>query len=144
ANVMSRRHAEYFVELAEHAEPELRLAQQWQWFHLLETEYDNLRAALKWSLDEGDRVLGVRLAGALGLFWYACGYHVEGRQWSSRLLEQLDTVPTIYHTKLLSAAGHMALLCDPDAAKEYFDRALELSREVCDPVNIAWALTFKG
>src|SRR6185437_783364 len=102
ADVMSRRHAEYFVELAEHAEPELRLAQQWQWFHLLETEYDNLRAVLRWSLDEGDSVLGVRLAGALGLFWYACGYHAEGRQWSDRLLERLDAVPTRYHTNCSS------------------------------------------
>jgi non-specific serine/threonine protein kinase len=144
AAILSRRHAEYFVELAEHAEPELRLAQQWQWFHLLETEYDNLRAVLRWSLDEGDRVLGVRLAGALGLFWYACGYHAEGRQWSDQLLERLDSVPTIYHTKLLTAAGHMALLCDPDVAKDYFDRALQISREVGDPVNTAWALTFKG
>ena len=143
-DAMSRRHAEYFVELAEQAEPELRLARQWQWFHLLETDYDNLRAVLRWSLDEGDSVLGVRLAGALGLFWYACGYHAEGRQWSDRLLEQLDAVPTRYHTKLLIAAGHMALLRDLDAAKEYFDRALQISREVGDQVNTAWALTFKG
>ena len=92
----------------------------------------------------GTDVLGVRLAGALGLFWYACGYHAEGRQWSDRLLERLDSVPTIYHTKLLTAAGHMALLCDPDVAKDYFDRALQISREVGDPVNTAWALTFKG
>jgi non-specific serine/threonine protein kinase len=141
---MSRRHAEYFVELAEQAEPEFRLARQWQWFHLLETEYDNLRAVLRWSLDEGDSALGARLAGALGLFWYACGYHAEGRQWSDRLLERLDAVPTICHTKLLIAAGHMALLRDPEAAKEYFDRALQISREIGDPVNTAWALTFKG
>ncbi|HEY1389222.1 MAG TPA: LuxR C-terminal-related transcriptional regulator [Ktedonobacterales bacterium] len=144
ADIMSRRHAEYFVELAEHAEPELRLAQQWQWFHRLETDYANLRAVLRWSLDEGDCVLGVRLAGALGLFWDACGYHAEGRQWSDRLLERLDAVPMIYHTKLLIAAGHMALRYDPDTAQSCFDRALQISREVGDPINTAWALTFKG
>ncbi len=145
ADVISRRHAEYFVELAEQAEPELRLAQQWQWFHRLETDYANLRVVLRRSLDEGDSVvLGVRLAGALGLFWDACGYHAEGRQWSDRLLERLDTVPTTYHTKLLIAAGHMALRYDPDAAQDCFDRALQISREVGDPINTAWALTFKG
>jgi tetratricopeptide (TPR) repeat protein len=130
--------------LAERAEPELRLAQQWQWFHLLETEYDNLRAVLNWSLDGGDKVLGVRLAGALGLFWDACGYHAEGRQWSDRLLERLDAVPTLYHTKLLIAAGQLALRYDLVAAQEYFDRALRISREIGDPANTAWALTFKG
>ena len=145
ADVVSRRHAEYFVELAEQAEPELRLAQQWQWFHRLETDYTNLRAVLRWSLDEGDNVvLGVRLAGALGLFWDACGYHAEGRQWSDQLLKRLDTVPKSYHTKLLIAAGHMALRYDPGTARGCFDRALQISREVGDPINAAWALTFKG
>lgn len=145
ADVMSRRHAEYFAALAEQAEPELRLAQQWQWFHRLETDYTNLRAALRWSLDERDNVvLGVRLAGALGLFWDACGYHAEGRQWSDQLLERLDTVPTTYHTKLLIAAGHMAVRYDPGAAQGCFDRALQISREVGDPINTAWALTFKA
>lgn len=145
ADVMSRRHAEYFVELAEQAEPELRLAQQWQWFHRLETDYTNLRAVLRWSLDAGDNVvLGVRLAGALGLFWDACGYHAEGRQWSDQLLGRLDTVPKSYHTKLLIAAGHMAIRYDPGMAQGCFDRALQISREVGDPINTAWALTFKG
>ena len=33
--------------------------------------------------------LGVRLAGALYLFWWAYGYHVEGYQWTQQLLERL-------------------------------------------------------
>ena len=52
--MLRRQHAVYFGELAERAETELRLAHQKYWFHLLETEIDNLRAALEWSLESGD------------------------------------------------------------------------------------------
>ncbi len=144
ADTIRRRHAEYFVRLAERAEPELRQAQHWYWFRLLETEHENMRAVLEWSLGEGDSALGVRLAGALGLFWYAYGYHTEGQQWTQRLLDRLDTVSTEYHARLLLTAGHMAYLYDLDAAQRYFDRALQISRALGDKVTAAWSLIFMG
>lgn len=141
---MQRRHAEYFVGLAERAEPELRLAQQQHWFQLLESDIQNIRAVLHWSLNEGDLTLGVRLAGALALFWFARGYHMEGRSWADQFLARLDLVPLQYHPRLLTAAGHMAYLYDLPAAGIYFDRALEISRLLGDRVETAWALSFKG
>lgn len=144
AQTMHRRHAEYFVQLAERAEPELRQAQQWYWFRQLEADYENLRAVLNRSRDDTDQTLGVRLAGALCLFWFACGYHTEGRQWTQQLLDQLDDVPTMYLPKLLISAGHMAWLYDLEMAKHYFDRSLQISRELGDRVNTAWSLIFLG
>jgi predicted ATPase/DNA-binding CsgD family transcriptional regulator len=141
---LSLRHAEYFAELAERAEPDLRRAPQWHWFRLLEMEHENLRAVLTWSIDEGDRTLGVRLAGALCLFWFARGHHAEGWQWTHRLLNELDTVPARHHAKLLLTAGLLAWLYDLDAAKHYCDLALPISRELGNQVNTAWALAFKG
>jgi predicted ATPase len=70
AETMGRRHAEYFVTLAERAEPELRLARYGYWCQRFELELDNIRAVLEWTLSAGDVTLGVRLASALGLFWY--------------------------------------------------------------------------
>jgi non-specific serine/threonine protein kinase len=142
AETMRRRHAEHFVQLAERAEPELRLAQQQHWFHLLETEQENIRAVLEWSLGDGDITLGVRLAGALSLFWFACGYHVEGRQWAQQLLGRLDSVPKVYHIGLLFSAGHMAYLYDLEAAKHFLSRALDISRDLGDSINTAWSLIY--
>ena len=48
---VARRHAGYFVDLVEQAEPELRQSQQWRF---LESEHDNLQAALTWSLAAED------------------------------------------------------------------------------------------
>jgi tetratricopeptide (TPR) repeat protein len=52
----------------------------------LEFDYDNLRAALRWSLDAAEFEPGLRLANALWLFWYVRGLYAEGRAWLEELL----------------------------------------------------------
>src|SRR5512134_3430848 len=106
AETMCRRHAEYFVALAEQGELELRLAGYDYWCQQFKLELDNLRTVLEWALTGGDMTLGVRLASALGLFWYGYGYHVEGGRWTAPLLARLDEVPLTYHPMFLISAGH--------------------------------------
>ncbi len=139
-----RRHAVYFVELAERAEPELRLAGYDYWSGRLELDLENIRAVLEWSLRGGDVTLGVRLAGALCLFWYGNGYHIEGRRWTQQLLERLDEVSLVYQPKFLLSAGHLAFLHDLDAGKPLFVRALDTARDLGDRLQMAWALALLG
>jgi predicted ATPase/DNA-binding CsgD family transcriptional regulator len=144
SETMRQRHAEYFVALAERAEPELRLSRYSYWCQRFELELDNLRAVLEWTLGDGDVSLGVQLAGALGLFWYGKGYHVEGIQWTQRLLKRLDETPRGYHAKFLIGAGRMAWMVDLDEATRLFVRALDISRDLGDDLQAAWALAFQG
>lgn len=144
AETSRRRHAEYFVTLAEHAEPELRLSRFGYWCQRFEYELDNLRAVLAWALAAGDVALGVRLAAALGLFWYSKGYHVEGIRWTQLLLERLDETPAIYHAKFLLSSGRLTWMVDLDAAASLIARALQVSRELGDQLQVAWALAFQG
>lgn len=141
---MQRRHAEYFVALAERAQPELRLAQQKYWSELLKLELDNLRAVLEWSLNAGDVTQGIKLAGALWLFWFAFGHHAEGRRWTEALLQRLDEAPIMHHANFLMGAGNMATLYDIDLANRLFTRALRIARQLGDKQQTAWALTFLG
>ena len=81
AESMKRSHAEYFLTLAEEAEPELKGPDQVEWLVRLEAEHDNMRAALSWALQQGEAELAIGLGDTLWSFWYRRGYHSEGRRW---------------------------------------------------------------
>jgi predicted ATPase/class 3 adenylate cyclase len=75
------RHLDYFVHFAETAEPELRGKEQWEWLDRVETEHDNFRTALAWSLESGKSDRALHLAGTLYYFWLLRGYFSEGQRW---------------------------------------------------------------
>ena len=83
-------HASYFLALAEPAAEGLKGPDQLRWLRLLETERDNFRAALAWALasdGSAERArLGLRLANALGRFWYVQADAIEGCDWLERAL----------------------------------------------------------
>src|SRR5215218_139761 len=83
------RHAGYFLELAEEEERESQGPLQGAWLDRLETEHDNLRAALAWSLtSQGDTEIGLQLTAALSHFWYMREHHSESRMWLESALER--------------------------------------------------------
>ncbi|MGH2789476.1 MAG: adenylate/guanylate cyclase domain-containing protein, partial [Actinomycetota bacterium] len=84
------RHAHYFLEVAETfaaAEGDETAAHA-----QIDNEHDNMRAALNWWLErateqpEPNAGLAMRLAVALGRFWYRHGHAVEGSEWLERTL----------------------------------------------------------
>lgn len=78
---LRRRHADFFLILAERAEPELRSARQREWYGRLLADEGNFRAAMTWCLEAREFDLGLRLAGALWMFWRWAGLFAEGRAW---------------------------------------------------------------
>ncbi len=88
AEATRRRHAGYFLALAEAAEPELQGPRQVAWLDQLEREHDNLRVALAWLLAAGDADTAVRLSWALWVFWWIHNYQSEARRWAEQILER--------------------------------------------------------
>jgi predicted ATPase len=84
---LRRRHAAYFLALAERAEPKLRGASQREWYARLLADEGNLRAAMIWTLEAGEFDLALRLAGALWMFWRWAGMFTEGRAWLEGALD---------------------------------------------------------
>jgi predicted ATPase/class 3 adenylate cyclase len=82
-----RRHATYFLAVAERAEPQLHGPEQRHWLNRLEVEHGNLRAALQWTVQEDEAEIGLRLGGALAHFWEVRGHHTEGRAHLTRVLQ---------------------------------------------------------
>ncbi len=88
AETMRRQHATFFLQQALEADPKLRSAEQSTWYNRLEAEHDNLRAALRWTLERKEPEMGLQLAGALSSFWRLRNHLREGRNWLEQVLAQ--------------------------------------------------------
>ncbi|MFG2993734.1 ATP-binding protein [Streptomyces sp. NPDC048257] len=94
ARATARRHAAHYLALAEEAEPLIRSAAQLPWIRRIETELDNLRAALHTTaVEDTDTEAAQRLGLALGWFWWLRNYRTEGAEWTSRILALTPVAP---------------------------------------------------
>jgi predicted ATPase/DNA-binding SARP family transcriptional activator len=73
-------HAQYFTRLAEASPEPLRGAAQLDWLRMLSDDQDNLYAAIRGAVAAGDGPTAVRLAGALGWYWWLRSMKVEGAE----------------------------------------------------------------
>lgn len=146
AESMRDRHRGFFLSLAERAELELHGARQKAWLDRLETEHDNIRAALERSRASSESAeTGLRLAGALWWFWEVRGHWTESRQWLEDLLTRAVDAPPAARVKALNAAGGLAMRQgDFDHAVALAEQSLALSRELGDKRATASCLIIMG
>ena len=139
------RHAAYFLDLVEAAEPALNGPEQGAWLARLDAEHENLRAALAWALDAGAAELGLRLAAGLWRFWLTRGYLSEGQRWLDRLLSAGGGAPPAWRAKALNAAGNLARMRgEAGTAAARHEASLALRRELRDVRGVAASLTNLG
>jgi predicted ATPase/transcriptional regulator with XRE-family HTH domain len=140
--VLKRRHARYFMGLAEAAESRLGGNEQEIWLERLEMEHDNLLAALNWSYtsqDEGE--IGLLLAGAVWQFWLIRGYINEGMGWFSRLIERAKSAPNLARARAFNGFGFLNWAWDDlPKAKILLNESLSIFRQLEDKHGIAWVL----
>jgi predicted ATPase/DNA-binding CsgD family transcriptional regulator len=74
-------HARFYLALVEEYDLQMRKTNQKSWFEALETEHENLRMALQWSIDTGEYTLGRRMTAAIWTFWWLHGHIGEGIRW---------------------------------------------------------------
>lgn len=126
-----RAHADYYIELADEAEPRYDGPQQTYWLNRLDQEHLNFRAALAWLHEQGAVVEGLRLSTALMTLWQLRDHHVQGGAWLEAFLTAAHDVPPRLHAKALLWHGLllMRFVRDVPAAVPLFERALVLYRE---------------
>ncbi|HEX2025524.1 MAG TPA: AAA family ATPase, partial [Actinomycetota bacterium] len=140
AGEVRRRHAEHFLALAEAAEPRLLIDRAW--LDRLEEEHDNLRAALRWSIESGEAEPGLRIAGALWRFWQVRSHLREGIQWTERLLALPAAAQrTAARARALGAQGSLIYYTVWDArpVRQAYEESLAISRELGDQRSVAEA-----
>jgi ATP/maltotriose-dependent transcriptional regulator MalT len=119
--------------------------QQAEWLDRLEREHDNLRAALRWSLEQGEAgyniELALRMGGALKNFWIFHSHYSEGRAFLEQALSRSQGVMASVRVKALLAAVWLALNWgDIDLVETLCEESLALSRELGDKDGITDAL----
>jgi predicted ATPase/DNA-binding SARP family transcriptional activator/DNA-binding CsgD family transcriptional regulator len=130
AETIKRAHAEYFLALAEDAEPMLWGPEDAAWLDRLERDHDNMRAALSWSIQHDEVELALRLGGALRWFWYMAGYYSEGRSWLEAALGKEGPASAEARIKALDGVGSLAgTQGDLDRAESAAEEGLDLCTE---------------
>lgn len=138
---IQRKHAVYYTELAETAEPELRGPQQVEWIKRLEAEHNNMRAALRWLLNQHeltDLEMALRLAASLRWFWQMHNYLSEGRAWlETAFNKDVAQVSGAVQAKAFTSAGVLALRqADYAQAKNLLTQSLILLRQLDDKTGL--------
>ncbi|HEU5099433.1 MAG TPA: tetratricopeptide repeat protein, partial [Roseiflexaceae bacterium] len=100
-----KRHAQFFLRLAEQLQPKLHESEQ-RVRH--ETDLDNFRAALAWLAQQDDPQRAYRLWSALWPFWWTQGLLSEGRRWLVPLLARRQRLAIPDQSAILNNAGWLA------------------------------------
>ncbi|MDD9207554.1 adenylate/guanylate cyclase domain-containing protein [Georgenia sp. 10Sc9-8] len=133
-----RRHAEHYLALAEQVRTRLRSAGHLTARDRLESELDNVRAALTWTFDTGETTLALRLCEQLRWFWYACGYQLEGRRW---LATAVGAAADEDSAELARARHGLAVLVlqqgEANEARDLLRQSLAYWRRVGEPERVA-------
>jgi predicted ATPase len=152
-DTVSRSHADFFLALAEEADPHLRDVAlrggiyQGEWLARLDTEHDNLRAALDRLSAACDTQLVLRVAGALVEYWFERTNFVELRQRLTAALAA-DASPTAARAKaLIGMSDAQSAGEDNEGAQVTSEEALTIYRAIGDKSGIAdalWRLAARG
>lgn len=137
AELIRKKHAEYFLKLARQAEFQILSEEGENWLDLIEEDYKNFRAAFFWSA-ANDALTAVSLAGSLRDFWFFRSQLTEGREWFETALKLADDAPAAIRFKLFSGFGQAAKhLGDFAASQEAFQSCLAVAKESDDWQQIA-------
>ena len=143
-------HLDYYMELAEAVEHQLRTANALQRLQMLEREVDNLRSALSWALDDIGSLkikAGLRLASSLLNFWHTQNYQNEGYTWLKKGLSTEDADPpdTRMRARACFAAGHLLYpLGRRSEARQWVEESLAIYRKIEDASGVVMAQSMLG
>lgn len=147
----TRRHADWFISLAEDADAGLSGSEQAFWLQRLEADIENMRTALRATLRDAP-AKALQMAGALWMFWHLRGRPTEGRAWLEQAIRaahadavEADATATFQKARALHGAGTLAWVQgDGTAAEPLFQESLRLRRLLGDRGAIAGTLNNLG
>jgi tetratricopeptide (TPR) repeat protein len=146
AALLRRRHADYFLAMAEKSAGALYGSEQTLWLERWEMEHQNFQEALGFYISHGEIRDALRLAVHLEWFWYLAGHFSDGREALEEIMSHQDrSVPPQLEARGLESLGWIAFLQgDWSYAKQRYCRSLELRRCCADGSEQAMVLARLG
>jgi predicted ATPase/DNA-binding SARP family transcriptional activator len=136
---VGRSHRDWYRKTAVGKDPELRGSKQVSAWTRLEQDHDNLRAAIRWSLDNGEPDGALELVAALGYFWMVRGYWREAWRWLERVLAAQDGSPLARSEAITGEAITEVIRVNYGAVKELLGEAVVVFEEMSVPASHARA-----
>jgi predicted ATPase len=136
ADDVRRRHAGFFLEVAENANLNAGLMKpgEQQRVDVAILEQENARAAVAWTIARPEIALGLRLAAALEQFWVVNDPR-EGMRWFAALLDHpaAESTPLDVRGHALRSYGSSAHIAGhPDQAEKVWEQSLSLFEQLDD------------
>ncbi|MGH2549746.1 MAG: ATP-binding protein, partial [Thermomicrobiales bacterium] len=140
AELMREAHARVVLAVAEEGKAGLLGPDPARWSDLLETEIENIRAALRWAVSSPGvgPELALKLCNAIWLFWKRSLRLAEGRDWLERSLRAVGDLEVIEVGNVQVLLGH-SIFDDPGASAAAYERGLEIYKRFGDRRRIAGA-----
>ena len=139
------RHAAYFQALAEPSAAELAGPGQLAWLDRLETEHDNLWAAMSWVAGHGPLEQAVRLFWVSWRFWWLRGHAAEFARLGNQIVTGSQLLPPYEHAMALTGTGFILIANgDPIRAQALLEQSLPLYRQGSDKLEGILAATVLG
>lgn len=146
-----RRHATYFMAILRQEDMRLRSPAQREALAELLAEIDNIRSAQEWSLAQGEFDLIERTLTAYSTFFDILGWAQEGLDYLGRVLDVLDTKPSLSKGEHVTLAHLLTIRslfafrsAQHEEARQMLERGLELLRPLKEPRVLVEAVTFLG
>jgi len=140
------RHLDYVLQIAEVAQQRMFGAESAEWLDKMETEHDNLRAALEWSASNHVEK-AIRLALAIGGFWTSRDYNSEAREWCRTILEHSESLvgAEADRAKIYALWGWTAITTgNHKEGRTSAQAGLELGKKANDKSSVARLLVILG
>ena len=145
ASDVQTRHRDFFLALAEQGHLGLATAERMVWQARVASDHDNIRAALRWSIDHHSLEDSTRLGASMARFWASRGLLNEGLAWLAELRKLEDQASPRARAGLLSATGLLAFeIGEQRQAAEATEHALAIFRHLGDRQGIEVCLRLLG
>jgi predicted ATPase/transcriptional regulator with XRE-family HTH domain len=139
------RHSTVLMAFAQSGEAGRAGAEEISSLDRLETEHDNVRAALRWALSHGRAEAALVCSAALFRFWERRGHFLEGCAWLEEALAGAVDAPGRARGWALNSLAFLYWRCgDYEHARPIAEQALAVTREAGQPRDIAQALLNLG